>query len=438
MQDKVKVTELNDTEYQISLNIPVAEVDKKFDEFFESVKKQAQVPGFRKGKAPINRLRTFFGEKVKASVSQMIINEYYAKVIKDYEINPIGNPEIKDLAKDAQYVGKFGFDNSFSVDMVIEVLPKIEPIGYKNIELDFPNHDENTLFDAKMLEYRQQFAEREQITNCGAELGNSLVIDFKGYIDDKPFSGGAAEGHSVNKLGQGSFIPGFENQIVGMKVGEVKSINVTFPKEYHAKHLAGKDARFDIIVHNIVKTKLAEVDNDLAMMVGYESVDELNEKVKNEADEEKKARNRQVMDRQIMSKLFETNSFTIPKSMIKDELTRLRTQVKGENLPEQVIKELEKNAEYNVRRAIIVDAIYEKEDDIEVTPEELNGLLEEHAKMNNKTKDEWVSILYNSGQMDNFVGILRVIKVVDFIIDNVKKESEKDNGNNDQTKCCRV
>ena len=201
-----------------------------------------------------------------------------------------------------------------------------------------------------------------------------------------------------------------------------------FPEEYNAKHLAGKEARFEVTVHNIVETKLADVDSDLAMMVGYESVDELNEKVKEEAEEEKKARNRQIMDRQIMDKLFEANSFTVPKSMVKDELTNLRTGVQGKNIPEQVIKELEKNAEYNVRRAIITDAIYEKENDIEVTPEELNELLEEYAKADNKTKDDLVSALYNSGQMDNFVGRLRVMKVIDFIINNVKKESEEDNG----------
>jgi len=432
MQEKIKVEKLSDTKYKVSLNIPAEEVDKKFDEFFKSVKKQAQIPGFRKGKAPISRLKAHFGQKAKAPVSQMLIGEYYTKVIQDNEINPIGNPEVQDLAENAEFLGKFGFDNSFSADLIIETLPKIDPEGYVGLELDFPETNDKMLFDIKMREFREQFAERNQITDRGAQLLDSVVIDFKGFVDGKPFEGGEAKGYSIDKLGHGNFIPGFEDQIIGTKAGEETEVNVTFPKEYRATHLAGKEARFEVKVHNIVETKLAEVDDDLAMMVGYESVDELNEKVKQDADKEKLARNRQMMDRQIMTKLFEANEFTVPQSMVDEETNRLRSRVRVQGeMPEQLVEELRKNAEYNVKRAIITDAIYEKEDSIEVTPDELNELLEEHAKMNNKTKDELVSALYNSGQMDSFVGILRVSKVIDFIIDNVKKESEEDNGRDD-------
>jgi len=427
MQKIVEVKEVNVSEYKISINVPSELVDAKFEEFFQGIKGQAQVPGFRKGKAPISRLKQFYGQKAKPTVSQMIIGEYYTQAVKDSDIKPVGNPVIEDMKQGDEYPGTFGFDNSYSVELTLEVLPKIDPTGYNGMELDFPKHDEGDLFNTMMKQYQEQFAERKQITDEGAKLGNSLVVDFQGFIDDKPFEGGKAEGFSVDSLGQGHFIPGFEDQMIGMKAGETKDVAVTFPKEYRATHLAGKEAKFVVTAHSIVETTLAEVDNDLAMMVGYESVDELNEHVEKETGKERKARNRMMLDKQIIDGLFEQNEFAAPKTMVEQEVLRLLGKNKLQNLPPQAKDELNKTAEFNVKRAILIDAIYDKEEDIEVTPDELNKMLEEHATRNNQTKDELVSNLYNTGQMDNFVGILRFASTIDFIIDNAtKQESEKE------------
>jgi FKBP-type peptidyl-prolyl cis-trans isomerase (trigger factor) len=164
-------------------------------------------------------------------------------------------------------------------------------------------------------------------------------------------------------------------------------------------------------------------------MVGYESVDELNEHVQNETNKECVLRDRQIMDHQISTQLIEANEFDAPKSMVEQEKTRLLGNVKPDSLPQKAKEELQTMAEHNVKRAIIMDSIYEKEDDIEVTPEELNQMLEEHARANNQTKDELVSNLYNSNQMDSFVSVLRLASVVDFIINHAKKESEESDGN---------
>ena len=428
MQETVKVEELSNTEYRISIEVAADKVDQKFNEFFESIKAQAQVPGFRKGKAPLSRLKQFYGQKAKPTVCQMLISEYFAKALADHEINPVSNPKIDDFDPSAEYPGKFGFDNSYSISLVVETLPKIDPQGYRDMELNFPSHKEEELFEAKMKEYREQFAERSQITDRGAQVGDALIIDFKGFIGDNQFEGGTASGFNLEKLGQGHFIPGFEDQLVGVKVGETKDVNVTFPQEYRAAHLAGQDARFEVTVHSIIETKLAEVDEDLAMMVGYESVEELEAKVLEETAHEKRLRDRQLLDHQITHNLIEANDFTVPQSMVEREKLRLLGRTKLNNLPEQAKEELGKMAEYNVKRAIIMDAIYDKEDDIEVTPDELNSMLEEHARKNNQSKDELVSNLYNSGQMDNFVGVLRLASVMDFIIDNANKKGNEDNG----------
>jgi len=432
MTNSISIEEINSTEYKISIQVPPEGVDKKFTEFFDGVRKSTQIPGFRKGKAPISRLKQLYGQQSRPTVAQMLIGEYYSKALQENEITPIGNPKINNLEPGDKYPGKFGFDNSYSIELTVEVLPSVDPQGYKNMDLEFPKHDNDDLFTKKMGEYQKQFAEKSQITNRGAQLGDSLVIDFTGYIDDEQFDGGTAAGHTIDALGESHFIPGFEEQIVGIEAGDTKEINTKFPPKYHADHLAGKDVKFDVTVHSIVETKLAEVNEDLAMMVGHNSVEELNTHILSEIGNEQKTLDRAMLDRQIVTKLLELNPFDIPKSMTNNEELRIlqASKNKMENLPEEARDELNKLANFNVRRAILMDSIYEKEDDIEVTPEELNTLLEEHAKVNNQSKDELVSSLYNSGQMDNFVGILRVANVFDFIIGHSNKESEESNDDN--------
>jgi len=431
MQDLVKTELISATECKISLNIPTEIVDKKFNEFFENNKNKAEIPGFRKGKAPLNILKNYFNKKAKAPVAEMLIAEYYSQAIKEQNLNPIGNPRIKDYSPSDGFPGKFDFDNSYAVELIIEVIPKIDPVGYSRLELEFVEINEEILINKKILEYREQFAERTQIIDRGALLGDSVVIDFVGRINNIIFDGGTVKGYTINKLGQTNFISGFEEQIIGMKAGETKQIFVTFPQTYHAAHLIGKDAVFTVTVHGIVESKLSIVDNDLAMMIGLTSVDELNSKVKEDIQKDVRAQLRQKMDSQIISKLLELNKFEAPKSLVGAELQRLRNSIKADKLPEEFMADLKRNAEYNVKRAMLVEAIYGKESSIEVLPEELNILLEEHAKINNKTKDELISALYNSKQMDQFVGILKFSKVIDFIINNAKRkenQEQKENG----------
>ena len=179
---------------KVSLNIPAEIVDKKFNEFFEDMKNKAELPGFRKGKAPINMLKKYFDKKAKAPVAGMLISEYYSQAIKNQGLNPIGSPTIKDHSPLNDFPGKFDFDNAYSVELVVEIIPKIDPVGYIGLELEFAEVNEDTIFNKKLLEYREQFAERNQITDRGAMLGDALVIDFVGSINNVPFDGGMAKG----------------------------------------------------------------------------------------------------------------------------------------------------------------------------------------------------------------------------------------------------
>ena len=423
MQENIKVESIDATHCKVNIEIPAAAVDQKFDEFFAGIKDKAEIPGFRKGKAPPHLLKQYFGVKARSPVVNLLLGEYYERMIRQENISPIGSPDIKDYdPKTNDYPGKFGFDNSYSVEFMIEVLPKLDPTGYVGLELNIPAVDESKLFDGKMNECRDQFAERKQIIDRGTALGDSIVLDFTGYIDNIPFEGGTAQGFVLNKLGSNTLIPGFEEQIIGMKPEESKKISVKFPDNYHAKHLAGKDSTFDVVVRSVVEAKPAEINADLALMAGFTSLDEMKNNINTNVQIDKQAIIRQKIDSQVANKLLEINKFDAPKSLVDVELDGLMKRISAETkVPDEFKEQLRKNAEFNVKRAMIFDAIYEKEKSIEITPDELDGALDEHAKINNKTKDELISALYNSKQMDNFVGVLRTTKVIDFIINNVKK-----------------
>jgi trigger factor len=424
MEDTIKVEDLNNIEKRISIHVASATVNKKFTEFFNNIKKEAQISGFRKGKVPVKILQKRFKSRAEETISQMLMSEFYQCAIKDYNISPIGQPEIKDVEDGC---GKFNDDNSYDVELTIEVLPNIDPVGYDDLELQLPDHDIDDLCNSKMAEYQENFAEREQVLGGEAKEGDTLVIDFKGYMDGEEFEGGEGKDFSIEDLcSGGSNVSGFEEQIVGMRNNESKRITATFLDENNPPHLAGKDVEFDVTVHSIVRKTKAEVDEDLAMIVGYESVEELRKHVQDEVESQVSEMDRQLLEGMVVKELIEKNDFDVPKSLMEQERDRITKQNNIENPPEHVLDKLTDAAKTNVKKAIILDAIYEKED-IDLAPDELSDYLEEQAKLYGKDKDEIVSMLYNSGQMDSFVSVLKARKAIDFIIDKNTKKDEEEN-----------
>ena len=424
--DNMTLKDVSDVEIEVSLSIPAAEVDKRMDEFFTIAQKDAEAPGFRKGKVPIDHLRRLYRERALPAVSQAIVSEYYAKLMKDHNLSPIGNPVIKDLSPNAKYIGKFGFDNSYSVMFTVEVLPRFDPQGYMGLELTFPKLDPNLIYERKLLEVCEKFAAQKTVTDRGIQLGDKANIDFVGYLDGVAFDGGGASGYTMNKVGSSNFIPGFEEQMVGIKVGESKKIQVTFPESYHAQHLAGKAVEFDVKLNSLVEVTPALMDDELAVMNGLKDMAELKAKVLKEAEDDNNMMVRQFLDQQIFTKLSDINHFTCPKTLFDSEVERLKKLLQQRNQPmtDEIMKELVKAAEYNVKRALIIESIYNKETAVEITPDELSALLDKQAAIEKKTKDELISALYNANQMDNFVSVLRSSKVIEYIVKNaVDKEA---------------
>jgi trigger factor len=429
---EVKIEELSSIKRKISLQVESEKVEGKISDFFKEFQKDAQINGFRKGKVPLDILKAKFADQSRAMVSQSLLVEGYDEAVKAHNLNPVGKPVIEGFTPTSKYPGTFEKDNTFKVNLLVEVLPTISPVGYTGMTLDIPKRDLDVQVEQKLAALREQFAERVQVSDRPAKLGDSLVLDFKGFLDGKLFDGGSASNFTMDKLGSANFIPGFEEQLVDMKVGETKTVDVTFPEKYGAAHLAGKPAKFEVTLHSVVETKLAEMNTDLAMMAGHETVEALQQSVKDTVASETTRQDRGKIEFQIIKELLKTNEFEVPNSMVESEFKRILNQISGGKTPQlqkEVQESLRNTAKTNVQRALLFDAIYDKEQGLEVGPDELDALLEEHAKKNNKTKDELVSLLYNTNQMDNFMGVLKNNKVVDFILKSANsKESEESNG----------
>lgn len=425
-EEEIRVEDLGEVKKRIVFNVGPEKVSSTTKEFLKGIKHEAEIPGFRKGKANVNQLQNFLGERVRTPVSNSLIQEYYAKALKEHNLNPVGEPVLEDQDADAKYLGHFNEDNSFHFSLVIETLPVLNLVNYDNIKLDLPTFDVNELVKQKVESFQQQFAEKKQVER-EAKPGDMVVIDFTGYLDNKPFEGGSADNFTIQTLGSDSMIPGFEEQIVEMKADERKTISVKFPDEYPAAHLAGQNVEFDIKMNSVIEVTPAELDNDLALMSGFSDVDEMNFKVEEDAKKVIQAKIRQVADPQIINHIIEHNSFAVPERLVEDEKNRLMKGVQEEqNLPDNFEEQVADRAKYNIKRAIILETIYEKEEETNISPDELSAMLEDFAKQNDKTKDELVSLLYNNGQMDSVVGILKNAKTLDYLITlNTKEEANE-------------
>jgi len=198
-----------------------------------------------------------------------------------------------------------------------------------------------------------------------------------------------------------------------------------FPDNYSAKHLVGKEASFIVKINNIVRKTPAEIDDDLALMAGFLNVEELNEDVANTVNKGIELFNHRDAEGKIIKELFESNDLTIPQTLISDEARSILTNYNLDNPSDEIMSKIQMAAENNVKKNMLLNAIYNKEDDIELPLDELSDALEEQAQASDKTKDEMVSFLYNTGQMEDFVGVLRGKKVIEYIIGLNEGESNE-------------
>lgn len=312
--------------YKVS--VPAADLQKRLTDRIEEIRPQMNLKGFRPGKVPVAHVRKMYGKSIMGEVIEAVVQETSQKAIADADVRPAGQPEMH-MESDMEAVMDGKADLAYH--MHIDIMPDFEPTDIKKLTIKKPVAE---VSDAELEERLGQIAEsNQQFDKRGktakARDGDAVVMDFLGKVDGEAFEGGAAEGHTL-VLGSNSFIPGFEEQLVGTKAGEEKDVNVTFPEDYQAAHLAGKEAVFEVKVHEVRAPKTPEVDDEFAKGLGLEGLDKLKELVGEQIKGEFATASRAKAKRHLLDQLDEKHDFELPPKMVEAEFDQIWQQLQAE------------------------------------------------------------------------------------------------------------
>ena len=306
----------------LTFEIDVDTIKKGLDEAFVETKKKITVPGFRKGRVPRQIFDQMYGEEsLYQDALNKVLPQAYSDAVKEAGIDPVAQPQIdiKSMEKDQPWV----------LTATVDVKPEVKLGDYKGMEV--PKQDTSVSdadVDAEIEKKRQQQAELVLKEGKPAEKGDTVVIDYEGSVDGKKFDGGSADNYSL-ELGSGSFIPGFEDQLIGHNTDDDVDVKVTFPEDYHAKDLAGKDAIFKVKVHEIKEKQLPDLDDDFAKDVDedVDTLDELKDKTKKQLQENKENQAKAAIEDAAINKAVENAEIEdIPQSMLDEDTNRQMQQ----------------------------------------------------------------------------------------------------------------
>ncbi len=412
----------------LTINVSADEFDQALDQAFKKVVKDVSVPGFRKGKIPRNIFENRFGvESLYQDAVDLILPKAYGEAVDQTGIFPVDQPQI-----DIEEIER-GQDLVFTCEVTVK--PEVKLGEYKGLEVEEESVEVTEEDIEKEMETLQQSQAELVLKEEGAIAeGDTVVIDFEGFLDDEAFEGGKGENHPL-EIGSGQFIPGFEEQLIGKESGAETEITVTFPADYHAEELAGKEALFKVKIHEVKEKEVPELDDDFAKDVDeeVETLDELKEKKKEELQKEKE----QLAENNKREKLIELVSdnaeVDIPEAMVDTELDQMmrefeqRLQMQGMTIDnyfqfsgqseDELKEQMKSDAEKRVKTNLTLEAILEAEE-LEVTEEDIDKELEEMASMYNMEKDQILGML--GGNADVLKEDLKIKKAINFIVDESK------------------
>ncbi|KDP49922.1 trigger factor [Staphylococcus aureus] len=411
----------------LTVTVPAEKVNKALDQAFKKVVKQINVPGFRKGKVPRPIFEQRFGvEALYQDAIDILLPDAYGEAIDETDIKPVAQPEVS--------VTQIEKGKDFIFEATVTVEPEVKLGDYKGLEIE---KQETELSDDELQEAIDHslghLAEMVVKEDGVVENGDTVNIDFSGSVDGEEFEGGQAEGYDL-EIGSGSFIPGFEEQLEGMKVDEEKDVVVTFPEEYHAEELAGKEATFKTKVNEIKFKEVPELTDEIANELDAEAntVDEYKENLRKRLAEQKAIDAENVEKEEAITKATDNTTIDIPEAMVNTELDRMvsefaqRIQQQGLDLQTyfqisgqdetQLREQMKDDAEQRVKTNLTLTAIAEAEK-IEATDEDIDKELEKMSKQFNISVEDIKNTLGNTDIIKNDV---RIQKVIDLLRDNAK------------------
>ncbi len=367
-------------EATFALDFTAEEFEGAVNEVYAKNKKHFEVKGFRKGKAPRSMIEGQYGENIFfEDAVNTLLNKHYSDAAREIELEPISSPRV-----DIKEIGK---QQPLSLEISVDLFPYMEVTGYDNLTIE-QEKDEVTEADVNTeIQAMQKKNARLVSVDRPIEAGDTVILDFKGFIGKHQFEGGTAERQDL-VIGSNTFIPGFEEQLIGVKAGESKDVNVTFPENYQETELAGKNALFKCDIHEVKVEELPELDDDFAMDVSeFDTLDELKEDIRKKMQDDKDESATIKAQSQLVNKLAEANDFEASEVMIENEIDQLISdfgnQLAGQGISlemycqytnstiEDLRGTMRDSAERNTKSKIVLKSIA-RQDNIEISEEEFN------------------------------------------------------------------
>jgi trigger factor len=409
--------------------VPAKELDEKVGTRLDELKNRVQIRGFRPGKVPLTHLKRVYGKSVMAETIDATVQEANAQIVSDNGFRVATQPKIT-LPSDQEEVNALLAGNAdLTYTVALEILPKFEVADVRGLKLEkmvAPVEDQE-VDDAlqNLTKQNRPFSPKEGGT---AETGDRVIVSFTGTIDGEPFQGGSADDITV-ELGTNSFIPGFEDQLAGIKEGEQRAVTVTFPKNYLNTELAGKEAKFDVIAKGVQAPGELTMDDEFAKSLGMESLDKLKDAVKERLGRDHAVVTRQRLKRALLDELDERHKFDLPPTLLDEEFQNVWTTVTNdlesknrtfadeETTEEQAREEYRKLAERRVRLGLVLAEIGEK-NQIKVTDEEVNRAAVDRARQfPGQEQQVWDHYRKNPQALASLRAPIFEEKVIDFLLE---------------------
>ncbi|UFS70882.1 trigger factor [Geomonas sp. RF6] len=426
---QIKVETLSSIKKKINFEIPAERVSDEITKAYTEIRKHAAIKGFRKGKVPMELIEKTYSEKMAEDVLKTLVNDTYFQAVNDEGISPVSFPLIE---SDTLTPGQ-----PFKYSATVEVYPAVELKEYQGLEVKKEKLVvDEAVIDARLKEMQNSLAQLVPAAEGHkAATGDFVVFDFKGFMDGVPFEGGEAEDFQL-ELGSGRFIPGFEEQMVGLAAGDTADLTVNFPENYGASHLAGKPATFSITVKEIKVKELPELNDEFAKGFGeeFETLDQLKERLKEVHETQERQRVENELKDRVVQSLIEKNDLEVPEAMVdrhvanmlentKKRLASQHMSLEQVGLTEESYKsQFRESARTQVKGSLLLEAVAEKEG-VQVTEADIEAKAEEIAGHTKKEAAYFKNLyLTNPRAKENLIAQMREEKALELLLEKAKVE----------------
>lgn len=420
----VTVEDLSPIKKKLSIEVAGDEVTGELEKAYRKIAQTADIKGFRKGKVPRSILEQRFGPKAQYDAAGPLINNSLYKALVEHQIEAVAQPQIVET-------GTVEKDQPFTYQAEVEVRPQPVVEHYKGLELEKEkfNFDEASV-DKQLQQMAEAQVQLDVSERQEVQDGDTVIIDFEGFIDDTPFENGAAQDYQL-EIGSNSFIPGFETQLIGLQRGQEKSVEITFPESYGAKELAGQPATFKVLLKEIKEKRVPELDDDFAREQDADSLEELRQRVRDSLVAQEQRRIDDQLQEDLMKTLIEKNPLEVPEGMVQNQLQYLkdsfsqRLKAQGMSLEmlgmndEAFASTYREMAEQQVKGELLLDAVA-KQEELAVSDEECEAKMKSFAEDSNTDLEQVRKYFDNEQARNGLKAQVLQEKVSRFLLDQAQ------------------